>query len=139
MFVDANPERIQSLHNTGLQLSVLKKVYQSYALIIDRILDKQKEVATSPAALPVHGDQGRTVVRQQTNSAAALTDETLSEESQNTFESQTMGPPLTSAAIVRFERLRDRINHFALSEIQECLDQKEQLVFLVSHTLERQA
>lgn len=50
---------------------------------------------------------------------------------QITSEIQTFGAPLSSAATVRFERLRDRINLYALSEIQECLDEKESLVFLV--------
>lgn len=46
-------------------------------------------------------------------------------------ETQTLGVPLSSTATVRFERLLDRINHLALNEIQECLDEKEALVFLV--------
>lgn len=53
---------------------------------------------------------------------------------QITSEIQTFGAPLSSAATVRFERLRDRINLYALSEIQECLDEKESLVFLVCWT-----
>ena len=52
-------------------------------------------------------------------------------EGQVTSSVQTFGAPLSSAASVRFERLRDRINLYALSEIQECLDEKESLVFLV--------
>ena len=46
--------------------------------------------------------------------------------------SETFGAPLSQAAIVRFERLLDRINLYALSEIQECLDEKDALVFMVS-------
>lgn len=45
--------------------------------------------------------------------------------------SESLAVPLSSTATVRFERLLDRINHLALNEIQECLDEKESLVFLV--------
>ena len=44
----------------------------------------------------------------------------------------SLGVALASTATVRFARLKDRINLYALSEIQECLDEKESLVFLVS-------
>lgn len=64
----------------------------------------------------------------------SLAREELSADAQNFGEplsTQTYGVSLSSAATVRFERLRDRINLYALSEIQECLDEKESLVFLV--------
>ena len=57
--------------------------------------------------------------------------ETMVLERGGTSRVQTFGAPLSSAASVRFERLRDRINLLALSEIQECLDEKDSLVFLV--------
>ena len=56
-------------------------------------------------------------------------------QGESTSRMQTFGAPLSSAASVRFERLRDRINLLALSEIQECLDEKESLVFLVNWSL----
>ena len=43
-----------------------------------------------------------------------------------------LGPTLSSSAIVRFQRLGDRIDLYVLSEIQQCLDEKEALVFMVS-------
>lgn len=98
MFKQPHLELIQLLHQYGRQLSVLKRMYQSYELIIQRILDKQK----SP--LPSSGTPS---------------------------DATTFGAPLSPAATVRFERLQDRITHYAISEIQECLDEKEALVFLV--------
>jgi Mg2+ and Co2+ transporter CorA len=41
-----------------------------------------------------------------------------------------LGVSLSSAARARFERLKDRIQLYALSEIEECLDQKESLVMM---------
>lgn len=91
-------------------------MYQSYALIIERILDRQK---------PLHSSTG------DPSSVRDNHGEALISEGQVTSKIQTFGAPLSSAATVRFERLRDRINLYALSEIQECLDEKDSLVFLV--------
>jgi Mg2+ and Co2+ transporter CorA len=41
-----------------------------------------------------------------------------------------LGVSLSSAAKVRFERLKDRIMLYALSEIEECLAQKDSLVMM---------
>ena len=38
---------------------------------------------------------------------------------------------MSHGATVRFETLRDRIRQYALSEIQECIDEKEALVQVV--------
>ena len=47
------------------------------------------------------------------------------------LEGARLGAALTPHTIVRFERLRDRIGLYALSEIQECLDTKDALVLMV--------
>lgn len=106
MFEKPDVRRIKRLHHIGRQLAVLKRIYQSYATIINRILDRQKLTTSS---LP-------------------------SSDTQNLIDSssaQALGVPISSAASVRFERLKDRINLFALSEIEDCLQEKESLVFLV--------
>ena len=113
MFQRPEVEHIQRLHHIGQQLGVLKKIYQSYALIIDRILDRQKPVDVS-------------------NSTQLLQESVSEDKAMLTARSVKYAVPLSSAATVRFERLRDRINSYALSEIQDCLDEKESLVFLVN-------
>lgn len=115
MFTKPQVPLIQKLHQYGRELAVLKRMYQSYALIIDRILDRQK---------PLHSSTGHPSSMNGSHSP------TLILGGEVTSEIQTFGAPLSSAATVRFERLRDRINLYALSEIQECLDEKESLVFL---------
>lgn len=105
-------KHIQGLHHIGQQLAVLKKIYQSYGLIIDRILERQKPVDLSSSSQLLQEDLG--------GNKAVIT-----------AQNRTYAVPLSSAATVRFERLRDRINLYALSEIQDCLDEKESLVFLV--------
>lgn len=116
MFTKPQVPLIQRLHQYGRELAVLKRMYQSYALIIDRILDRQK---------PLYSSSG------QSSSLSGGHGEAMRLEGQVTSQLQTFGAPLSSAASVRFERLRDRIKLYALSEIQECLDEKESLVFLV--------
>src|SRR5579862_7422947 len=42
------------------------------------------------------------------------------------------GATLSSSAYLKFQRLGDRIDLYVLSEIQQCIDEKESLVFMVS-------
>jgi Mg2+ and Co2+ transporter CorA len=121
MLVKASLTHVDQLHHMGRQLAVLKRVYQSYELIIDRVLKKQEASLASlknshimsgaeslASSLPGVGSPGPTIPE-----ADSL-----------------LGVALSSAARVRFERLKDRINLYALSEIQECLDQKDSLVMM---------
>lgn len=87
-------------------------MYESYALIIERILDRQKPISSL-----------------MSRSATELSDQAGRGEFSK--DDQSYGVSLSPAAVVRFERLRDRIKLYALSEIQDCLDDKESLVFLV--------
>ena len=117
MFEKPQVPLINRLHLYGRELAVLKRMYQSYALIIERILSRQRPAdLTSTTQADAPSNISRMIMH---------TSEATSEVS------PILGAPLSSAATVRFERLLDRINHFALSEIQECLDEKESLVFLV--------
>lgn len=108
-------KHIQRLHHIGQQLAVLKKIYQSYELIIERILERQKPVDLA-------------------NSTQLLQQDTGEHTAKFTAQPNNYAVPLSSAATVRFERLKDRIKLYALNEIQDCLDEKEQLVFLASST-----
>jgi hypothetical protein len=46
-------------------------------------------------------------------------------------ESRVYGVFFSSASKVRFERLQHRIQLYAMNEVNECLNQKESLVFMV--------
>lgn len=121
MFVKPDVNLINDLHQVGRQLAVLKRMYQSYVLIIERILERQKPVETPIAQRP----------SQLSERAIQIVHDVSCAREELPLSTQTYGVSLSSAATVRFERLRDRINLLALSEIQECLDEKESLVFLV--------
>jgi hypothetical protein len=118
---------VEQLHLLGRQLSILKRIYGSYVLIIDRLLQRQRGLRDEarsggrPNSHPIfHQDTtDQFGVNKNPRSPGSLEEET------------PLGVPLSATAIVRFERLRDRINLYALSQIEECLTEKESLVFLV--------
>ena len=101
----AELKQVNRLHQYGRQLSVLRKIYQSYDRIIQRLLERQKAVASQERLEP--------------------------QEPRALLIPNPLGTPLHSAAIVRFQALKDRINLFPLSEIDECLSEKDALVQVV--------
>ena len=122
MFERPEVGHIDKLHHFGRQLAVLKRIYQSYALIIERILDRQKLPDTLAKSTHNHFASHRAHEHEGDQAPPG---------GPIAAEHQTFEVPLASAATVRFERLKDRINLYALSEIQDCLDEKESLVFMV--------
>lgn len=121
MLVRAELEHINRLHHIGRQLSVLKRLYQSYELMIDRLLEKQEHSLASLKNSHVLTHQNSSGVESMASSVPQVS------ESQS-----VLGASLSSAARVRFERLKYRIRLYALSEIEECMNQKESLVMMVS-------
>ncbi|SLM37579.1 hypothetical protein LPUS_07476 [Lasallia pustulata] len=124
MFEKAKLDSIDRLHHIGRQLSILKRIYQSYTGIIESILVAQK---------PVHPTAEVSVTNSQVLdalTAAQREPHSHLDQSVTAAGNMSLGVALAPKAIVRFARLKERINLYALSEIQECLDEKESLVFL---------
>ena len=120
MLVKANLTHVDQLHHIGCQLSILKRVYQSYELIIERVLKKQEATLAS-------------LKNSHILSAVDSLASSMPIGSPQIHEADSLlGVSLSSAARVRFERLRDRIILYALSEIEECIDQKDSLVMMGS-------
>ncbi|KAF2761742.1 hypothetical protein EJ05DRAFT_507375 [Pseudovirgaria hyperparasitica] len=114
MLVKAELFHIDRLHHIGRQLAVLKRLYQSYELLIERVLEKQEATLAS-----------------MKNSHIASGLDSLQSSRHQIMEAESLlGVSLSSAAKVRFARLRTAIRLYALSEMQECLDQKESLVMM---------
>ncbi|OCK82651.1 hypothetical protein K432DRAFT_433379 [Lepidopterella palustris CBS 459.81] len=120
MLVKAELSHVDRLHHIGRQLAVLKRIYESYVLIITRVLKKQE--ATLASLKNSH------IVSGQDSLASSIPQ--ISSMPQIADVEGLLGASLSSAARVRFERLEDRIRLYALSEIQECLDQKDSLVMM---------
>lgn len=138
MLKTANLEYIDSLYHIGQQLAVLKRIYEGYKNIIDRMLDGQKSDSSTTTSVPA---MDQTPV-QSTDTLNKLTADksttrrpgphpTSSSPPGGELKTQ-FGPTLTPAATARFERLRDRIKLYVLSEIQDCLDEKEAMAMMVS-------
>ncbi|KAJ5198780.1 uncharacterized protein N7498_007897 [Penicillium cinerascens] len=120
---------VDELHWLGRRLAVLKRLYQSYGLIMRRLLQRQRmlrdelcQVHPPPLSYgATFGDIEFPDLRQ-----ANL----VSNPSQPGANDKPVGVHLSSAAVARFERLADRINLYCLSEIDSCLTEKESLTFV---------
>jgi hypothetical protein len=119
MFAAPKLHHIDLLHGIGNELGALKRHYKSYIRLVDRVTEPQSSTLASRTASRVP-----------------------SKASQETFDKlavqgvqSLMGVGLTSAAIVRFERLRDMISLYALAECKDYLHQKDGLVQMVSGCL----
>ncbi|KAI9754650.1 MAG: hypothetical protein M4579_004613 [Chaenotheca gracillima] len=133
----ADLEDINGLHHVGRQLAVLKRIYQSYKTIIDRILERQKQqlayARSSSTGFSSNHFLDRNLMGFQQRSGTFSSDigaETPSHTHTTVKPRNRLGVILAQEAISRFERLRDRISLYALSEIQDCIDEKESMVFM---------
>lgn len=129
MLTKPNVDLVDDLHWLGRRLAILKHLYQSYELVITRILQRQRLLRDEAAQI-------RREILHNTNTSS---DPENSESAQMSFSMSdvsrpydlTAGVQLTSAAVGRFERLADRIRLYCLSEIETCLTEKETLTFMV--------
>ncbi|KAF2145370.1 uncharacterized protein K452DRAFT_243330 [Aplosporella prunicola CBS 121167] len=118
MLSKAELKHVNQLHRIGRQLAVLKRLYSSYEAICDRVLERHEATLASLKNSHVIGDQ-RNI------------EDSIASSGPHIPEAESMlGVSLSSAARARFKRLKDRTRLYALSEIQECLDQKESLVMM---------
>ncbi|PWW74245.1 hypothetical protein C7212DRAFT_358955 [Tuber magnatum] len=114
--MQSNPElsQISRLHRLARQLATLKRMYETKKIIIDNVLYRQENShkkntlrSVAPAAPPTGFAQ---------SPVAPMGDPDV------------LGVPLNPLAIAKFERLRDRIKLYALGEINDCLQEKSELV-----------
>ena len=123
MFSTAELGHIDELHHYGRQLAVLKRIYSSYDIIIDRVLAGMRSTQKGHSQLTdLMREHGASSYQSQTP---------RSPQQEREGSLTPYGVSMSIAASKRFERLKDRINLFALSEIQDCIDEKEALVLLV--------
>lgn len=117
-------KHVDRLDRIGNELGVLRRHYDAYLRIIDRLLEPQEHTLASLQNSQVAGfdDSGSTAtVRPPRN------DESLLREDES-----TSGVSLSWAALVRFRRLRDLIDLYALKEVEEYMKQKESLLAMAS-------
>lgn len=126
-------ELVDELHWLGRQLAVLKRVYQSYELIMWRLLQRQRLLREESKSNRPAFTIGTVFVESEFGDLRQPTQQ--SNLSLISNYDTPVGVQLSSAAVARFERLLDRIKLYCLSEIEACLVEKETLTFLVSSYL----
>lgn len=134
MFQSANVELIERLHQVGRQLLVLKLMYSSYQLIVRRILQRKRSAKDS-----VWGAEGSRHPFSHRQSDDPLED-FMAQAAETTYEAMIPEDrvehkvSLPLSATYRFERLLDRLQLLAQTEIQQCMEEKETLTFMVHMT-----
>ncbi|KAK2806477.1 hypothetical protein FQN50_005760 [Emmonsiellopsis sp. PD_5] len=137
MLERAQVELIDDLHRLGRQLAVLKRIYQSYELVVNRILKRQRLLREESRGANNNNNNHHHQVHHSHGSGTFGFDFLSRNDTMQSGSFDDMNPndlggvQLSSAATGRFERLADRIRLYALSEIEECLTEKESLTFLV--------
>lgn len=127
---------VDELHWLGRRLGVLKRLYQSYELIMRRLLQRQRLLRDEArSSNPPPMSHGNTFA--DSDFADLRQGSIVSESNRFGTTDKPVGVALSSAAVARFERLVDRINLYCLSEIDTCLLEKESLTFLVKIALLR--
>lgn len=115
---------IDRLDRIGKELGVLRRHYEAYNRLIDRVLEPLEPTSASL-------ENSRVV----SESSDARSVDTVRGVGVVTEKASMLGVALSSPARVRFARLRDLIDLYALNEIEEYLKQKESLVSLVSERI----
>lgn len=118
MFTSPKLRHIDRLDNIGKELGVLRRHYESYHRLIVRLLEPRPPTDASL-------DNSRVVSENSEASLSTIRPPVLERNSM-------LGVSLSSAARVRFARLKDLIDLYALSEVEEYIKQKDSLVSLVS-------
>ncbi|KAL9111325.1 MAG: hypothetical protein Q9227_004202 [Pyrenula ochraceoflavens] len=122
MMDSAEVADVETLHQIGQQLTVLRRVYESYEKIANRILQRQASLTGSKYEARY---QQTPFMSRSSTSDSDFKNANLNEVD---FSAATMR--LHISAVGRFERLLDRIRLYALAEIEQCLAEKEQLVWM---------
>lgn len=119
----ASVHQITSLHTIGRELTTVRAIYKSYQSILERLVRKHRHSRNA-------WFNGANAV------TATAEDATMSPNNRSGSQLDLLrtGFDLATSAIHRFERLQDRITLMALTEVEECLKEKDDLAMLVSTT-----
>ncbi|KAI6858707.1 hypothetical protein KC338_g7611 [Hortaea werneckii] len=115
MMLSPQLSHIDRLDGIGRELGVLKRHYQSYTRIVDRLLEPRPATAASL--------ENSRIASSETSQAPLDTVRPLITERES-----MLGVSLSSAARVRFKRFKDQIDLYALSEVDDYMKQKESLI-----------
>ena len=120
MINSAKVEQVTKLHHIGRELSVLRAIYQSYQSIIERIVQRHRRAGPSTF---INSLNGCSLGRSRSMDYGNICD---------INELPKTNVKLTTSDVGRFERLQDRIALCAITEVDECIKEKDDLVMMVS-------
>ncbi|KAK5556757.1 hypothetical protein LTR46_005269 [Exophiala xenobiotica] len=125
MFDSAEVKLVKQVHDVGRQLTVLKLMYKSYELIVSGLIHSQQTARDMRPALlpPSHDLDSRRFLDFITSQSSQYDELFMDDDSGSNVK-------LSSSAVVRFERLLARIRLYALTEIEECIKEKDSLVLM---------
>ncbi|KIW83410.1 hypothetical protein Z517_02655 [Fonsecaea pedrosoi CBS 271.37] len=130
MFKAADVSHVKKVHEIGTQLTVLKLMYESYEWIVSRLLHSQRLAMDANSLLlqprgtfHEHNHDLKLGHHTPTSQLAPYEEGFLADDSRSNVK-------LSFSAVARFERLLGRIRLYALTEIDECIKQKESLVLM---------
>jgi Mg2+ and Co2+ transporter CorA len=136
---------LETLHDIGRQLTVLRLIYQSYATVVTRLLTRYQRMLPAAAARSwqqaADGMQSDYGMNSNQNAFVSPRESSLAQRPDLFFHDSTdlltfaTHPNISSPALSRFERLLDRIHLYALSEINHCIAEKESLSFMTFNLL----
>ncbi|OAP63674.1 hypothetical protein AYL99_02901 [Fonsecaea erecta] len=130
MFKAADVSHVQQVHEIGTQLTVLKLMYESYEWIVSRLLHSQRlAMDANSLLLSPRGTFHDQDVKMGHQTPAPASHFVPYEEGFLADDSRS-NVKLSFSAVARFERLLGRIRLYALTEIDECIKQKESLVLM---------
>jgi len=116
MFEQPKLSHIDHLDQIGIQLGVLKRHYKSYIRIIDRVIEPPTATLASLDSSQILRDSSEGTIEANKDKLPLITE-----------ADSLLGMSLSSAARVRFERLKDLIYLYALSEVKDYIEQKDSL------------
>ena len=122
MIDSAQVELVRTLHQVGKQLTALKLVYKSYPAIVERLIDRHRSLLAHDRLLARRGSSR--MFRAFSNDSS---NDPFPCSSNDPLDTQLR---LTTTSLARFERLLDRIEICAITEVDECLKEKEALVLM---------
>lgn len=144
MMEKADLRHVELLHRLGRQMAVLRRLYMSYQLIVAKVLERHKgrhspleKKSASSAADDFASmvDTQSFPSTQQSHTVSGL-HRIAHQPSSSSLHSRTLpdtiGTYLSASAMDRFERLGDRISLLVLTEIEESIALKDQLLAMVS-------
>ncbi|USW48136.1 Putative corA, cytoplasmic domain-containing protein [Septoria linicola] len=123
MFERPTLEHIDRLDQIGKELGVLRRHYDAYTRIIDRLLEPVGPTLASLQNSQIVGSDDSASL----STIRAGRDGVIVREKES-----LLGVSISSSARVRFRRLRDLIDLYALREVEEYAKQKDSLVTMAS-------